>query len=177
VRHIQLAWLLPFCMLPLQSATLERLTLTDMIAKSTAIVRGKVQTSYAAFSGRMIFTHYSVQVAEQLKGAKAATVDVAIPGGTANGTMQTFAGAPGLQAGQEYVFFLWTDKSGLNWIIGLSQGLFAESGDPGNPSLTRGVSQEVMLDPTTHRPVQDQTVSTTLTDLRSQIAAALGGSN
>ena len=41
-RHFMLALVLTFCMWPLQGATLERLSLDDMIAKSTAIVRGKV---------------------------------------------------------------------------------------------------------------------------------------
>ena len=35
-RHFMLALVLTFCMLPLQGATLERLSLDDMIAKSTA---------------------------------------------------------------------------------------------------------------------------------------------
>ena len=39
-----------------------------MIAKSTAIVRGKVVSSWAGFSGPVIYTHYTMQVSEQLKG-------------------------------------------------------------------------------------------------------------
>jgi hypothetical protein len=50
-RHFMLALVLTFCMSPLQSATLERLSLDDMIAKSTLIVRGKVTGSNAAASG------------------------------------------------------------------------------------------------------------------------------
>jgi len=39
-----------------RSATLERLTRDDLIAKSTAIVRGKVISSYASFRGPIIYT-------------------------------------------------------------------------------------------------------------------------
>src|SRR6267378_8502474 len=47
---------------PLQCATLERLSLDDMIVKSTAIVRGKVTATYAALSGPIVYTHYNLQV-------------------------------------------------------------------------------------------------------------------
>ena len=175
VRRFVLALLIPFCVLPLASATLERLSLTDMITKSTAIVRGKVQSSYAAFSGRVIYTHYSVQVTEQYKGNPATTIDVVVPGGVANGIEQNYAGAPTFRAGEEYVFFIWTSKTGLNWIVGLTQGLFAVSQDSvSNPSVTRTASRELMLDGTTHQQVKDQTLNMRLGDLRSQIATTLG---
>src|SRR5216110_1985496 len=105
-RHFMLAFVLTFCMSPLQSATLERLSLDDMIAKSTAIVRGKVAASNAAASGPVIYTHYTVQVLERFKGAAGNTVDVTAPGGTVNGLRQTFAGAPTLNTGEEFIFFL-----------------------------------------------------------------------
>ena len=57
--------------LPLDCATLERLSLDDMITRSTTIVRGKVTASWAAFTGSVIYTHYQIQVSEQFKGAAA----------------------------------------------------------------------------------------------------------
>ena len=41
-------------------ATLERLTLDEMIAKSTAIVRGTVTSVRTSFTGRDIYTHYQI---------------------------------------------------------------------------------------------------------------------
>ena len=35
------------------------------------------------------------------------------------------AGAPTLRAGREYVLFLWTSRSGLTQLMGMSQGLFS----------------------------------------------------
>src|SRR5579875_2721629 len=55
-------------MSPLQSATLERLSLNDMIQKSTAIVRGTVTGSHVAQQGALIYTHYTVHVTERFKG-------------------------------------------------------------------------------------------------------------
>jgi len=159
----------------LQSATLQQLSMSDLIAKSTAIVRGTVQDSYTAFSGPVIFTHYRIQVAEKWKGSTGATVDVAVPGGIASGVRQTYAGAPQFQPGDQYVLFLWTGKSGMTQIMGFSQGAFAVVPDgSSDPSLTRSASHELMLDPATHNQVNDRPLTMRLSALRSLVASALG---
>jgi hypothetical protein len=170
-RHFPLAFVLAVAAGPLQCATLERLSLDDMIAKSTAIVRATVGESYGAAAGPLIYTHYRLNVSETLKGAVPAAVDVAVPGGAAGHFRQTFAGSPAFKTGSEYVFFLWTGKSGLTQVIGLTQGLFALSnGSAADPVATRPAAAELMLDRTTGRPVKDQTLVMRLSDLRRQIA-------
>src|SRR5215467_8138618 len=89
-RHFEFALVLTFCMSPLQSATLERLSLDDMITKSTAIVRGTVTGSHTTLQAPLIYTHYTIQVTERLKGAGASSVDVVVPGGTVTNVRQTF---------------------------------------------------------------------------------------
>src|SRR3954470_17277299 len=89
-RHFMLALVLTFCMMPLQSATLERLSLDDMIAKSTAIVRGKIGSSNAIAAGPVIYTQYTIQVSERFKGQAGDSVQVSVPGGTINGMHQSF---------------------------------------------------------------------------------------
>ncbi len=163
-------------MLPLQGATLERLSLNDMIQKSTAIVRGTITGSHATQQGRLIYTHYAIQVTERYKGTPQATVDLVVPGGVANNVRQTYAGAPVFHMGEDYVFFLWTGKSGLTQIIGLTQGLFAVAPGTGADRVTtRAASQEIMLEPGTGRQIKDQTVVMNLSELRSTIAGALRG--
>jgi hypothetical protein len=162
-------------MMPLQCATLERLSLEEMITKSTAIVRGKVTDSWAAFSGPAIYTHYTIQVAERFKGTGGNSVDVVVPGGVANNLRQVFPGAPALSHGEEYVFFLWTSRAGLTQVIGLTQGLFSlPAGAAPDPVATRSASQELMLDRQTGRPVKDQTLTMRLSELRARIASTLG---
>ncbi len=162
------------CLMPLQCATLERLTLDDMIARSTTIVRGKVTSSWAAFTGSVIYTHYQIQVSEQFKGAGQGTVEVMTPGGTVKGLHQSFSGSPVLNQGDEFVFFLWTSKGGITWITGLTQGLFSLAGETGaDPVATRAASRELMLDRDTSRPVKDNALTMSLSALRSRIAATL----
>jgi hypothetical protein len=145
-----------------------------MIAKSTAIVRGKVGQSWAAFSGPVIYTHYQVQVSESYKGAAAGTVDVVVPGGVAGSLRQTFAGTPVLNSGEEYVLLLWTGRNGLTQVIGLTQGLFSLDRGQTDPLATRAASRELMLDPKNGKPVKDQTLVMRLSELRTRISTTLG---
>jgi hypothetical protein len=176
VRRFFYALVLTFGMSPLQSATLERLSLNDMIQQSTAIVRGTVTASHVAQQGPLIYTHYSIQVTEQFKGPAQTSVDFVVPGGIWNNMRQSFAGTPSFQPGDDYVFFLWTGPSGLTHIMGLTQGLFAISGgSSANPTAKRSASSEVVLDPATGHQVKDETLIMNLSDLRSLIASSLNG--
>jgi hypothetical protein len=146
-----------------------------MIAKSTAIVRGRVTGSWSAFSRPVIYTHYTIQVAERFKGTGGSSVEVVVPGGVANNLRQAFPGAPVLNSGEEYVLFLWTSRAGLTQVIGLTQGLFSLSTEtPADPMATRSASQELMLDRESGRPVKDQTLTMRLSELRTRIANTLG---
>lgn len=156
-------------------ATLQRLSLDDMIVKSTSIVHGQVTESHAAASGRIIYTHYTLAVTDSLKGSTARQIDVAVPGGTAGGFQQIFPGAPALSLGQDYVLFLWTGPSGLTQIIGLSQGLFSVVPDQqGQPMATRAASHELMLDKAGKR-VEDQTLEMSLAALKGRVRLTLSG--
>ena len=172
-RCLMLAMVVTAWVLPLQCATLQRLSLDDMITRSTSIVRGKVTASWAAYTGSLIYTHYQVQVREQFKGAGRSSVEVMIPGGTVNGLTASYSGSPVLNQGDEFVFFLWTSKGGITWITGLTQGLFSLA--PGDATAdriaTRPASRELMLDPATARPVKDSALTMSLSALRSRIAA------
>jgi hypothetical protein len=111
--------------LPARTSTLQHLSLKDMALQSTDIVRGHVQRGKPAWHGSLLFTHYLVFVSDRWKGTGGPVVDLAVQGGVLDGLRQTWAGTPNLVDGREYVLFLWRSHSGLNLIIGLSQGLFA----------------------------------------------------
>jgi hypothetical protein len=157
----------------LPASTLQQLSLDDMTRKSTSIVRGKPVLSGATLRGSIIYTHYQVQVSETLKGVPATNLDVAVLGGTSGGLRQNIAGAPTLVNGQDYVLFLWTSKTGLTQVIGLSQGLFAVIQDTsGQLSAVRAASTERMLN-AAGQPVVDSDIRILLTDLRTRIQTVL----
>jgi hypothetical protein len=153
------------------AATLERLSTTDMVQQSTDIVRGRVLSSFTGIRGTpgrgIIYTHYTVQVKERWKGNSGSTIDVAIPGGTAQNLQQTFPGTPTLTQNAEYVFYLWTGRSGITQIIGLSQGLLNVQVDAsGQTVLWRGAASEPMVD-TAGKSVTDTAYTTSLNDFRT----------
>lgn len=167
-------WLLLLCLPPAQAATLERLSLEEMIQKSTAIVRGRVIGSYAEFRGPVIYTHLRLQVLERWKGAQQQTMEVLVPGGSARGVRQLFSGTPQLIPGKEYLLFLWTSRSGLTQIIGLTQGIFdLPKGSLGDGMAIRSATTETMLDPQTGQLVKDERLEIRLSDLSARIRVSL----
>ena len=94
-----------------------------------------------------------------------------------DGIRQSVSGAPELKPGQEYVLFLWTSRSGLTQVMGLSQGLFkvSEEGSGGGSAIAvvqRPAASELMLN-RSGLPVDDHAVSMPLRDLRARVRSAL----
>lgn len=174
VKRLLLSTLiLAYCAVALPAATLERLSLDDLIGKSTTIVRGKILNSYTAVNGPVIYTHYRVQTSETLKGTANTIVEFQLPGGIANNMRQSFAGVPQFKPGDEYVFFLWTGRTGTTQVMGLTQGLFSVApGGAADPLTTRAATHEVMLDRSTGKQVKDQTLTMYLSELRARIRGA-----
>ncbi|MGD1095875.1 MAG: hypothetical protein ABSB35_28270 [Bryobacteraceae bacterium] len=157
------------------ASTLQQLTMDEMIRQSTAIVRAKVLGSHAEARGRDIYTYYKLRVTENLKSAGSQQLDLAVPGGTAAGLRQRVGGAPELNAGGDYVFFLWTSRTGVTQIIGLSQGLFSVMRNhAGDAVLVRPAATETMVDKS-GRVVTDQAVTLSLSELKSRIQPLADG--
>ena len=175
MRKVLFSSLLLVCFAPLYGTTLQQLSLDDMIRKSTDIVRGKVQCTGAAFRGATLYTNYRVQVSEQWKGMPAVQLDIAIPGGLNGAVRQTYSGSPVLSDGKEFVLFLWTSKSGLRQIIGLSQGLFNLQPLAGGALMaSRAPTTEQMVGPS-GQLVQDTAVAMPVGDLRAKVLNTLAG--
>src|ERR1700676_3528002 len=109
MRIVSIAMALAGVLPSLNATTLQKLSVHEMIQKSTIIVRAKVLSSYGALRGQEIYTHYQLQVLESWKSTGSQQqLEVAIPGGVAKGLRQSVAGAPSLNVGAEYLIFLWT---------------------------------------------------------------------
>jgi hypothetical protein len=89
--------------------------------------------------------------------------------------VQNFAGSPTLAIGQEYVLFLWTGKSGMTQLIGLSQGVFGLKPDAkGQAVAERAASTERMLD-AAGAEMQDSPVRMSVRMLKQRVSQALAG--
>ncbi len=174
-KPIRLALCLALGLAPVWGATLELLSLNNLIAKSTAIVQGQVTASSTVRKGAAVYTDYKVGVTRQWKGGAASAIDVLVPGGTAGGIRQTVPGAPQLIAGQPYVLFLWTSSKGLNTTLGFTQGVFALAADAsGNLTASQMPTTETMLDPGTGQVVNNPPIAMPLDQLAAAIAAGVG---
>jgi len=73
------------------------------------------------------------------------------------------------------VFFLWTSKSGLTQVIGLSQGLFnVTTNAQGQAIVSRGAANQPMVG-SSGQPVTDSNLQMPLSQLASQIRTVLAG--
>ena len=157
-------------------ATLEQMSVEEMSQKATAIVRGRVSRCAGEMRGSVIYTRCTVAVSERWKGQAPAQTHFVIPGGTAQGLVQTFTGTPKFTNGEEYVLFLWAGRSGMYQIIGLSQGKFdLKPGSSGKAaSVYRAASGGRMVDKAGNQAL-DETVELGVAELKRQVLSALAG--
>jgi len=171
-KPVRVALCLALCLAPAWGATLELLSLDDLISKSTTIVQAQVTGSSAYYTGTVIYTHYSISVLAQWKGSSQSAIDVMVPGGTAKRIRQTYPGVPRLTVGQQYVLFLWKSKEGRTYTMGFTQGVFNLLQDAsGNITATQMPTTETILSPGTGQAVKSQPISMPLVQLISAITA------
>jgi len=170
-KRVYLAICLAWWLTPGRTATLSLLSLNDLITKSTGIVQAQVSGSSASYSGSVIYTHYKLNVMAQWKGPAQTTIDLMVPGGTANGMRQTCPGVPQLSAGKQYVLFLWTSRLGQTFTMGFTQGVFYLQGATGNLTAVQMHATESVLAPGTGQAVRGQPISMPLQQLISAISA------
>ncbi len=155
------------------ASTVQLLSNDDLIARSTSIVRGKILSESGTLRRSTIYTNYRLQVLEVMKGAADAQIDVAVPGGVAQGIREIVSGAPKLQTGTEYVLFLWTSPSGLTQILGLSQGLFLSVQQTNGTMLAvrPGGSAATLVDIKTGKTSSDSGSQMSVGDIRKLVNA------
>ncbi len=160
-------------LVPASATTLLKMSMNDLITKSTSIVKAKITGSRSAAVGQDIYTYYQLQVSETLKQGGILPAEVAVPGGVYKNVRQVGIGSPVLKQGQEYVLFLWTSKTGMTQVIGLTQGAFSLSEDTAGMSVvSRAAISDQMLDKSGN-PVTDSSVTMKWTTLRALIAKTL----
>lgn len=155
-------------------ATLEQLSLDQMVLQSTAIVRAKARETRSARTGPLIYTFVSIDVIEQWKGPRVEKLEISLPGGEVGGFREHFGGVPLLSPGLEFVAFLWTGPSGRTQILGLSQGFFEVIRDRDDRVLVhRKPTSDVMLSPDTMTRVPYTDIQMPVEELAAKVAAVL----
>ena len=156
------------------AATLEQLSLDEMVQQSSAIVLAKAAQSRSIRAGALIFTLVEVEVLDQWKGERVERREIALPGGQFGGFSQRFDGVPILAPGQEFVAFLWTGPSGRTQLLGLSQGFFDVIRDAqGRVLIHRKPTADLMFAPESTAPVPSAAVDMPLEALMAKIRSVM----
>lgn len=114
--------------LPALASTALRMDVPALTASSTHVVRGRVLSSVAAWTGdhRRIVTRVELEVLETWKGTASDRLTVLQPGGELDGIGQRVTGLAQLSTGEEVVLFL--ERTGPHHrIVGLAQGVYRVS--------------------------------------------------
>jgi hypothetical protein len=106
--------------------------LDDLTSQSQTVVLGAVVAKRVEWdtAHRWIYTIYTVQPSEYLKGNLGVVFELREPGGVLDGVGMRVAGVPQFEIGEEAVFFVWTDPKGYHQVIGFEQGAIPVRTDP-----------------------------------------------
>ncbi|MCZ6491276.1 MAG: hypothetical protein O7A06_12195 [Acidobacteria bacterium] len=108
-----------------------RMDLDDLTAESHAVVYGRIVASRVEWneSRTLIYTVYTVQPLEYLKGNLGPSFELHEPGGELDGLGMQIASVPVFSVGEEAVLFVWTDARGQHQVIGFEQGVLTVQTD------------------------------------------------
>ena len=107
------------------ATTVQRLGLEDLARRAQTIVVGRVTNSrtYWSSNRKLIFTSYTFQVDESIKGQAGRTLEITTIGGKVGDVELHVAGMPAFQNGESAVVFV-EQSAGFQTVLGLSQGKF-----------------------------------------------------
>ena len=106
------------------SAVMVPLSMEDLVVESDAVVLGHCIDKRVYQEGKMIWTEYTIQVYEVLKGEKLKEVRVRQPGGELGDVGIAVSGAVSFAPFEEVLLFLSKEEKGARDLIGFGQGKF-----------------------------------------------------
>jgi hypothetical protein len=118
------------------ATTVPRRSLEELVAGSGQILQGRVLSHSVEWdsSHRFLWTHYSVEIADVLKGPRGSAITISEPGGTRDGLTMSVAGVAQFADGEEVVVFLHRTPIAFWRTYGYSQGKFSvRTASPGGP--------------------------------------------
>jgi len=133
MKKLALALFLLLATAPLTVATsLRRMDLDDLTAESQTIVYARIAGNRTEWDShhKVIYTIYTIQPLQYLKGQLGPSFELRELGGVKGGLMMMLPSVPVFSVGQEQVLFVWTDPQGRHQVIGFEQGALGVHTDP-----------------------------------------------
>ncbi|MBI3934349.1 MAG: hypothetical protein HY316_06625, partial [Acidobacteria bacterium] len=122
-----------------------------------------------------IYTIYTIEPAQYLKGQLGLVFELRELGGERDGVGMLVAGVPRFEVGQEAVLFIWTDPQGHHQVAGFEQGAVRIETDAasGAKVATRSIalgSARVASAVTTVQPATSRSLPQLLDQIRASVA-------
>lgn len=111
-------------LLPGTAGTLPKLSLSELLDRSSAVVHGRVVRHWSAWDAghEFIWTHYELRPSEVIHGRTAPAYTISEPGGIVGDVGLKVSNSVSFVDGEEVVVFLRTTPSGLLRVSGGPQG-------------------------------------------------------
>ncbi len=136
-----------------QATTLERLSLDELVAASSAVARVRCLGTESRWEGGEIWTFTSFEVLETMKGAVPRLITVRLPGGQLGHLVSKVDGVPRFHAGEEAFLCLERTRTGDFAVTTWVQGTFRihHNAQTGQESVTQDSSGFAVFDPATRQ--------------------------
>lgn len=124
MKRVLLTAALAFAAAALHATVMSPMFMDDLTGSSQTVVYGTITAKRAEWGAdrRMIFTVYTIQPQQYLKGSLGEAFELREPGGELDGEGFYVASVPQFEVGQEAVMFVWTDPAGSHQVTAFDQG-------------------------------------------------------
>ena len=126
----------------LQATVMAPMFMDDLTGESQTVVYGTITAKRTEWGPgrRMIFTVYTVQPGQYLKGWLGTAFELREPGGELDGEGFHIASVPQFEVGQEAVMFVWTDQASNHQVTAFEQGVVSViTGENGVKQVSRSI--------------------------------------
>jgi len=161
--------------LPLQSTTLQRMSLSQLARAADAVVRARCLGSTARWESGAIWTLTDFEVIERFQGSPPSRIRIRLPGGRVGGVSTRVEDVPQFRAGDDAVLFLEARPDGGYAVTAWVEGTFRirrASGD-GREFVTQDSSGIAVFDPATKQFRSEGVRNVPWSEFRQRLADSL----
>jgi hypothetical protein len=168
-------WAVAGVILPLQSTTLQRMSLNQLARAADAVVRARCVGSAARWENGSIWTFDDFEVTERFQGNPPSHTRIRLPGGRVNGISAHIEQVPEFRPGEEAVLFLEAAGDGSYGVTAWAEGTFRirKTSVPGREFVTQDSSAMAVFDPATRQFHNEGVRNAPWSEFRQQLMSAV----
>jgi hypothetical protein len=159
-----------------QATTLARMSLEQLAAAASVVIRGRCLANQSRWEGGEIWTFTDFEVLESWKGAAQQLITIRLLGGRQGPLVSRVEGVPRFEPGEEAVLFLEPARAGGLSVTAWAEGTFRIRRDrqTGAPRVSQDTAAVAAFDPLTRRFYPGGIRNLPLEEFRARVLVALG---